>query len=503
MSNRLGSRRGQGKRQMAKNRPGSFVINNLTIVNQDKDAIGVSGICTDIKIYESIQNYFVKGKMTLVDGIGLIKNYKLVGQESLTIDIDTANGNFRKVFRIYAIDNLAGNPVKQAMAYRIHFCDPKMITAKTKRLSKTLRGSFSSMLLQVLQEDAGFKSQRLITDTTDYWEETSPTNLQIVCPNWTVEKFIDVCVKNANRDSQDNSYKQSMFFYQTMNGSFRFCSFDTMVRELEEPVIFDMGTRQHIDNLEVDDDYPGIGPNTQIFGFIQPKRADILNGFTSGAYSSKQMTYDPIRKVIEDNVYSLSDSFKKESQSHVSKFPLINLEDEEIVYGAERRESGASTYQLSEDFADLAPKDRFDSYLKYDVNPTNAFSDEAKLIDTNSSETKTQQLGIEKRDTGDLERTSLLSTFNQNSMIASIPFRTNIECGTTVRLKFPPFQPQDNENDRDLMQDERYLVTHVRFHILPLDNSGTCNLTCVKESLAKDIREFFPLDELNATVITE
>ena len=191
MSNRLGSRRGQGKRQMARNRPGSFVINNLTIVNQDKDAIGVSGICTDIKIYESIQNYFVKGKMTLVDGIGLIKNYKLVGQESLTIDIDTANGNFRKVFRIYAIDNLAGNPVKQAMAYRIHFCDPKMITAKTKRLSKTLRGSFSSMLLQVLQEDAGFKSQRLITDTTDYWEETSPTNIQIVCPNWTVEKFID------------------------------------------------------------------------------------------------------------------------------------------------------------------------------------------------------------------------------------------------------------------------------------------------------------------------
>ena len=48
------------------------------------------------------------------------------------------------------------------------------------------------MLLQVLQEDAGIKSQRLITDTTDYWEETSPTNLQIVCPNWTVEKFIDV-----------------------------------------------------------------------------------------------------------------------------------------------------------------------------------------------------------------------------------------------------------------------------------------------------------------------
>ena len=64
MSNRLGSRRGQGKRQMARNRPGSFVINNLTIVNQDKDAIGVSGICTDIKIYESIQNFSIYNKVT-------------------------------------------------------------------------------------------------------------------------------------------------------------------------------------------------------------------------------------------------------------------------------------------------------------------------------------------------------------------------------------------------------------------------------------------------------
>ena len=167
-----------------------------------------------------------------------------------------------------------------------------MITCKTTRLSKTVRGSYSSMLLKVLQEDANFKFQRDPNDTTDFWEETEPTNLQIVCPNWTIEKFISVCVRNASKKSKDNSYANNMFFYQTMNGGFRFTSFDTMVQQLEEPVVFDMSTRTDKENDEFDDDSPNVGTGTEILGMIQPSRADILKGYTQGAFASKQVTYD-------------------------------------------------------------------------------------------------------------------------------------------------------------------------------------------------------------------
>ena len=104
------------------NRPGAFKIHQLTIVNQDQDAINIAPITTDVKLYEGIQQQFVKGKLTVVDGIQMLKNYKLVGQESITIQVSSANSTFRKVFRIYAIDNVVGDDLKKAQSYRCNFC---------------------------------------------------------------------------------------------------------------------------------------------------------------------------------------------------------------------------------------------------------------------------------------------------------------------------------------------------------------------------------------------
>ena len=491
-------------------KPGSFRVNQLTIVNQDKDPVVITNIVSDLKLYEGILHPFIKGRLTVVDSVGILENYKLVGQESLTIDVDSRlegkseGANFRKVFRIYAIDNVVGDSVKKTKTYRLHICDPKMMVVKTRRLNKTLRGSYSSMLLQVLQDDAGFRLQRDLNKTADYWEETEPTNLQIVCPGWTIEKFIEVVRSEAVKKSTDNSYAQNMFFYQTMNGSFRFCSFDTMVSELEEPISFDMNTRSDVDVSEVDPDLPGFGEKTEILGMIQPKRADVLQGATSGAFASKQITYDPIRKITEEFVYRITDSFGKSSNSHVSKAPLINPEDMEITYGAKNvTGTGELAFELEEEVVDFAPKDRVESYLKFDVNPTNAFSDEAKLIDTNSKETKTQQLGFEKRNTGDLQRRAMLSSINQNQTNVTVPFRTDLSVGTTVKLNFPTFKVDNEDDTKDELQDNTYLITNIRYHMMPVDNEGALTLTCVKESFAKPVKGHRPLDKIESGVVGE
>ena len=86
-------------------KPGSFRVNQLTIVNQDKDPVVITNIVSDLKLYEGILHPFIKGRLTVVDSVGILENYKLVGQESLTIDVDSRlegkseGANFRKVFR--------------------------------------------------------------------------------------------------------------------------------------------------------------------------------------------------------------------------------------------------------------------------------------------------------------------------------------------------------------------------------------------------------------------
>ena len=36
------------------------------------------------------------------------------------------------------------------------------------------------------------------TQEVDFWEETSPSNVSFVCPNWTVNKFLDYTIQNAD-----------------------------------------------------------------------------------------------------------------------------------------------------------------------------------------------------------------------------------------------------------------------------------------------------------------
>ena len=103
----------------------------------------------------------------MVDGLNIVKNYRLTGQESLTMRIRQAEGTGdystpefsieKNFFRIYSITDV--NRTQQNMQqYVIHFLlRLKFFTCQKTTISQTLRGSYSNILLQVLQENAGFK----------------------------------------------------------------------------------------------------------------------------------------------------------------------------------------------------------------------------------------------------------------------------------------------------------------------------------------------------------
>ena len=81
-----------------------------------------------------------------------------------------------------------------------------------------------------------------------------------------------------------------------------------------------------------------------------PQRFNTLKGVTSGAYASTLKTYDPIRKLEEENVYSITEVFKRGNDSgHVSKFPMIRTSEPETIYKAEELLSGNDDPEFSED----------------------------------------------------------------------------------------------------------------------------------------------------------
>ena len=191
----------------------------------------------------------------------------------------------------------------------------------------------------------------------------------------------------------------------------------------------------------------------------------------------------------------MADCFDSEEQLHVSKHPPIRLKENEVTYSAEL--SGAPTkvpsYELKEEVVDLAPNDQVDAVINHQVNPTNAFSDEAKLIDAEGKDQITQQLGNEVRNTSGLQRRALKSLLLQNNTYIALPFRTDLTVGTICNLKMPKLQPEG----KDEVQDPRYLITKIQYKLNPIDETGVVHLTCAKDSLGVELNAYFPLGDID------
>lgn len=474
--------------------PGEVVIDSITLVNQEGDVIDLKSICGQIDIFESINEGFLTGRLSIADGLGIFRRYKILGQEHITIryraklqhEFESGDFSVEKVFRVYKVSNMRA-PEFHTYGYVLHIIEPKYLTCIRKRLSKVMRGSYSEILLQTLLKDAQFeklpKNNRI-----DYWEETLPENQQLICPNWSIAKLIDYIVENANK-GEDAVYKNSMFFYQTLIGGFKFMSLNQMVSgENDHVVEFDFLPR----NFDIDQENRGSneplgGQSTRILHFEIVQRGDTVRGISAGAYSSMLKTYDPIRKLEKEIVFDLGENFKKKGKKHLSGFPLLRLDEDEVVHMGVIPLTDDEDYTYNEIGAELALNKSIDDRTFYRVNPTNAFSDKQALQDTS------QYVGNEQMDSGMLERNSMSIALSSHTYKVTIPARTDMTSGMVVNLKLPG--GVIDKNDEDILNDDRYLITHIHHVINPQQARGTMVMNVVKESFAEDIRKVDPLKD--------
>ena len=68
---------------------GDLLVDNLLLINAHGDHQEMRDFCSNITIYEQIDEPFLSGRCTIIDGQDMIKNLRLTGQESLTLKIIT------------------------------------------------------------------------------------------------------------------------------------------------------------------------------------------------------------------------------------------------------------------------------------------------------------------------------------------------------------------------------------------------------------------------------
>ena len=463
---------------------GETVVDSITIVNAENEAVDITNLVSSLDLFEGIDQPFVSGRISVIDSLNLIDEYKINGQESCTIryrvkrgltDFSGGKEQVEKVFRIYKVDNIRQFNDK-TYTYVLRMADPKFFTAERVRVSKVHRGSYSEILLQTLQNEAQF-DELPAADQLDFWEKTEPGNIQFISPNYTIKEFIKYCTRNANKESKA-VYKNGMFFYQTLLGGFKFMSIDTMLKDLEFPLTFSHIPRtQDLEQEEIDQDSE-FGQGTTILSFKHDKRANILEGVRTGGYSGTQLVYDPIRKLEKTVTFDLKKNFDEKGKGHLSGFPPIRFtEDSEKTRRAEDMILDDEPMTITPTQVELPLNEDYliGGYLEHKVSQTNAYSD-SKILQDDS-----QFIGNEYLDNAELERNALQHTLNSNVVYLEIPARTDLFPGVVINVSLPSGGVDSFEN---VLNDGKYLITQIRHTIVPIDSRGVMSLRCVKESYA-------------------
>ncbi len=475
---------------------GVFSIDAINLVNQEGESVDIQTMVHTFRLYESIYNKFVTGDIHIIDGLDILKNFKLVGDEYIRIAIKQIEGmgeeapkefTIDKDLRIYKISSI-NRADQSTQTYVLKVCDPRMFTVRNSRVNRVMRGSYDKMLQNVLINEGHMKVDEFV-----HWEDTKPENQQMVVPNWTIDKFIDFTVNNADKGLEDKAvYRNGMFFYQTLSGGFCFKSIDEMFQQ-EFPLKFSYGSRQaDTETADIDANADG-GVNTVIEAIEHPQRADTLRGMVGGAYASTQYTYDPIRKVQEIDVYSINELFERNPDNHLSGHPMIRtggiFEYLDKVFTTDNVTDAKVSPSVTETDVDLNLAHKSGSLIIKDTKMVHSF-DNADKLDTE----ETTKGWSAKVDTGKLERRAMLEILQQNRIVITLPLRTDLSVGTVIELDIAPPQSSRGEDISDKMNDNRYLITDICVNGVPADKVGKLYVECVKESYAKKIQDYTPLD---------
>ena len=468
---------------------GEFVVEAFTLINQYNESLEITNMVMGFKLYESIFNKFVTGEVSIADGLNLPKNFRLTGQEYIRISIKQKEGNdeeaeeafsIDKTFRIYKLDNIIRvDEITQSYVLRI--CDPRMFYARKKKISQTLRGRYDQILQNALIDVGKFKVEEF-----DAWEQTKPDNKQLICPNWSVAQLTDYIVNNS-QVGESHAFKNDMFFYQTLNGGFRFQSFDSMCTQ-EFPIPFSNIPRNTSQTEDENLNAP-LGLNSAILVYKKPQMFDTLQGTVGGAYASTLKVYDPIRKLEEENVYDLVSSMKK--GNHVSGHPMLYVDDLERVLTAGEVTEMTTSPEVSETDVDIQPTQEFGGVIINDYHNQHSFDNATSLSDPEVFESR------KLNDSGVLERRALLDILQQHRIQVTIPLRTDLSVGMIIKFVMTTPETMGEGDKADKVNDDRYLITDLAVEGDTVSKTGTCILECVKECYAQKIETANPLDEVS------
>lgn len=332
---------------------GDFTLDVAKLITSAGIEIDVKTNIIQINIIEDVKRHSITGEILVQDSGAFVNRGPIIGQEYLQLKIRTPSLtapediiDFTKnVLLINSVENRTevGNDIS---LYALSFTSSELVKNQRTRVNKSLRGSFSEIVKEMLET---VNCQKRV------FLEPTRGSKRILSPNLTPFDVIGLAAHQAT-SAHNETYTPNYLFFETMKG-YNFRSLSSLYAQ---PVAhkydtFIPGTQALLKRKVSGDGQQG-GFITierelqQILDFAMVSGNDSLFNHTTGVFGSKLIAHNIYTKSFEEHTYNYFDNFENEKHIlsyHGGGFPIFSETTMEVNPKSRVSDFSSRTYLVS------------------------------------------------------------------------------------------------------------------------------------------------------------
>jgi hypothetical protein len=428
----------------------------------------LKSMMVELSYYEDIFKGMTSGNILINDSIDLIDRLGISGFDYIKLKfsksiVASKSATIEKYFRVYRVsERIMNNNATET--YTLHFCSEELLLSEQTKISKGYSGKkISEMIFDVLNNHLRVDKKFIRLQETDgIYDFTIPFKKPLETINWLSNYARPIGKIGSDFVFFENSEGFNFFSLQNLFSQTLYNSYVYVPRNLgSKPILNNISTQIGRDLVSI-----------KMYSFLDT--FDTLYGITTGAFSNRLITVDPLTRTYRNTNFDYKNYFN--SSKSLNNFSIVpNL----------RNRLGKTANEC------------YDSVLKVSVS--------------NSQQKKA--LGINDKPwavTNDIfaenyipNRTAQMALSHYSRLKISLSGDPNLTVGMIIEITLPSNRGGDltgyQTGQKDVYNSGKYMITAVR-HVIDVNNRYETILEVVKDSFGGSIDNYLNSDELENAI---
>jgi hypothetical protein len=446
--------------------PGDVRINSVVLKTEAQE-LDITNYVLEVNVYEDIFSNVLTGTIAVRDTINLIDLLPIVGNELVSIDINTpaaevspgdvnSLAKIQKSFAVYAIKNrILTNQDKEQM-YLLHFISLEGAVDNITYLSQKFDGKTDELVEKIFDEH--IKMPRYLPlgeNSTDDEENKSAliigdtphsSSVSFVAPFWTPFQCLNYI---AQRSVGANNKAPTFLFFETLHG-FYFTSLENLIDAQFTAGSFG-GSYIYMDQTATErNTAAGL---IKKYGKVEEVKfltnLDMLQGQDTGHYTSSTFVYDMVKKEVKQTIYD--HGIQADLYAHLEDY----VKGEDGKYTRDKEGTTSRGYQNTIFPATIMRSYNSKMFIKT-IHPGVTDNDDGELMNLRPDEFTAN-------------RNSLFLDVNTLKLSIKVPGQTHMHVGKIIEFKYPSVRPKSTSMTIEEFYDKHvsgfYLVTAIHHQI--------------------------------------